>query len=172
MYSSPGLISNSEQACDINMMPPFCRTIYRGSVKLTDLQQLIQFRPAKKKKGTVKPNSPHPPKGKGTETVHFSGTRIPPLMTLLLTGSPKADEMPSIWASSTPDCSRKPCWHEPSQSPDQLPGCLGSGRPIRMLPGVAPSPKPPSLSGLYSQIFEICSSTESLSGDGLDGVLT
>lgn len=103
------------------MMPPFCRTIYRGSLKLTDLQQLIQFGPAKKKKGgTVKPNSPHPLKGKGTETVHFNGTRIPLLMTLLSTQSHKADEV----LSPTPDCSRRPCWHEPSHSPDLLPGCL------------------------------------------------
>lgn len=169
MYSFPDLISNSEQACDINMMPPFCRTTYRGSVKLTDLQELIQFGPAKKKE-TVKPSSPHPLKGKGTETVHFNGTRIPPL-TLLSTGSPKAAEM----LSPTPACSRRPCWQEPSQSPDRLPGCLDHRAredPSGCCRGWPCSPKPLSLSGLYSQIFEICSSTESLSGDGLDGVLT
>lgn len=87
-------------------------------------------------------SSSNPLQGEGTGAVHSNGPR-PSFQHLTVHETPYNPVPKGCLFPLTPGCSRRPCWHQPPRSP-----------------------------GLYSQIFEVCSSTKSLSGDGLDGVLT
>lgn len=153
------------------MMSPFCKTIYRGSVKLTDLQQLIQYGPARKHSDPALPTHWRVRAQRlsiAMEQGHHPST--PRFMTLPSTWPPKdacflqPQTVPEDHAGTS---------HLRAQTSSSAAWTTGPGETHKDADRGGPTvPKPLSLPGPYSQIFEVCGSTKSLSGDGLDGVLT
>lgn len=125
------------------MMSPFCKTIYRGSVKLTDLQQLIQYGPARKHSDPALPTHWKVRAQRlsiAMEQGHHPST--PQFMTLPSTWPPK--DACFLQPQTVPEDHAGTSQLVPRPAP-RLPGPQGLGRPIRMLTGVArqsPSPSP------------------------------